>query len=63
MKIRFDYIPDNELENTGIEPHWIAAIDDMPGLVESGESKQDAFNELMKSLRIKLAFDNGLKYE
>lgn len=33
------------------------------GLVETGLTKQEAFNELMVSLRVKLAYDNGLKYE
>lgn len=60
MKISFTWIPASELENTGIDPHWIACIDDMPGMVVSGTTREDAFNELMVSLRVKFAFDNNI---
>lgn len=44
---------------------WIAHFKyhEMRGMVESGKTKQDSFNELMKSLELKLAYDNNLKHE
>jgi predicted RNase H-like HicB family nuclease len=40
----------------GVE--WIALFPSIKGIVASGETKEDAFNELMISLKIKLAYDN-----
>lgn len=51
----------------GIDEHevsegvnYYAHIPDMPGLGESGKTKLEAFNELMLSLKVKIAYDNDI---
>lgn len=41
--------------------NWIAWIDEMPGMVESGFTEQSAFDQLMISLRVKIIYDSNLK--
>lgn len=38
---------------------WLAWFVEMPGMVVSASTKQDAFNELMTSLRVKILYDNN----
>lgn len=42
---------------------YIASIPQMPGLVESGETKEEAFYQLMISLKVKILFDSGLQFK
>lgn len=42
--------------------YWYAEIPEMPGLGESGNSEAEAFNELMISLKVKIAFDNNISF-
>lgn len=39
---------------------YIAFIEQMPGLIETGKTKEEAFNELMISLRVKIIYDSGI---
>lgn len=39
---------------------YYAKIPDMTGMGESGNTKLEAFEELMISLKVKIAFDNNI---
>lgn len=43
------------------EDTYLAFIDQMPGLVESGKTEKEAFEELMISLKVKIAHDSGIE--
>lgn len=39
---------------------WVCILPQMPGMVESGKTKLEAFENMMVSLKVKLAYDNNI---
>lgn len=51
-----------EWPNNGEGYQYYAEMPQYPGLGESGRSAKEAFDELIKSLTVKIMFDNELDF-
>ncbi len=60
IKVKLEVFFPEDVEGTQIEG-WMASIPAMPGLAESGATKEDAFRELMISLAVKIAYENNIE--
>ncbi len=63
--VRKSWMPQFQYEQAvvGDEKYWMAWIDAIPGMVVSGETKEQAFEELMISLKVKWAYDNNIQLQ
>ncbi len=60
IKVTLEFFPGDIV---GDLDGWMASIPAMPGLAESGATKEEAFRELMISLAVKIAYDNGIELD
>lgn len=61
IEVKFEYFPVPIGEVTEEEwQSWLTSIESMPGMVENGKTKEEAFTQLMKSLMVKIMYDNGI---
>lgn len=64
LTVEFDCMGVSEEEKKAnpemVEQQCVAWIKEMPGMVDTGKTKLEAFEQLMISLKVKLAYDNNI---
>lgn len=61
MKVKIEYFPHpKDCENCEDMPEYYASLPELKGMGESAKSAQDAFDQLILSLKVKLIYENKL---
>lgn len=61
LKIEKQYFPQLDGNDAGDGYCWCLSIPEIPGLCESGKTEKGAFEELMISLKVLLAYENNIE--